>query len=49
MAINWLAIVVAAIAEFAIGAGWYGALFVRQYRELQASRKAPRRPASCRR
>ena len=35
MAINWLAIVVAAIVKFAIGAGWYTALFGRQYRELQ--------------
>ena len=35
MAVNWLAIVVAAIVKFAIGAGWYTVLFGRQWRELQ--------------
>jgi ABC-type antimicrobial peptide transport system permease subunit len=33
--VNWLAILVAAIAKFAIGAVWYAPLFGRQWRELQ--------------
>ena len=35
VAVNWLAIIVAAIVRFAIGAGWYTALFGKRWRALQ--------------
>ncbi len=35
MSINWLAIIVAAIVKFAIGAGWFTVLFGKQWRALQ--------------
>jgi hypothetical protein len=35
MAVNWWAIVVAAVVKFAIGAIWYAPLFGRQWRALQ--------------
>ena len=35
MGVSWLAIIVAAIVKFIIGAAWYTVLFGRQYRELQ--------------
>lgn len=34
MAISWLAVIVAAIVKFAIGAGWYTALFGARWRAL---------------
>jgi hypothetical protein len=33
--VNWLAIIVAAVVKFAIGAVWYAPLFGKQWRELQ--------------
>jgi hypothetical protein len=33
--VNWLAIIVAAIVRFGIGAGWYTALFGQRWRQLQ--------------
>jgi hypothetical protein len=35
MSVNWLAVIVVAIVRFAIGAGWYTALFGKRWRELQ--------------
>ena len=35
VAVNWLAIIVAAIVKFAIGSVWYTALFGKRWRELQ--------------
>ncbi len=35
VAVNWLAIVVAAIVRFGIGSVWYTALFGKRWRELQ--------------
>ena len=35
MTINWLAVIVAAIVKFAIGAGWFTALFGKRWRALQ--------------
>jgi RsiW-degrading membrane proteinase PrsW (M82 family) len=34
VAINWLAVIVAAVAKFAIGAVWFTALFGKRWREL---------------
>jgi hypothetical protein len=34
VSISWLAVLVAAIVRFAIGAGWYTALFGKRWREL---------------
>ncbi len=35
VAVSWLAVIVAAIVRFAIGAGWYTALFGKRWRQLQ--------------
>jgi hypothetical protein len=35
MAVNWLAIIIAAVVKFGIGAVWYTALFGKQWRALQ--------------
>jgi len=34
VAVNWLAVIVAAVVRFAIGAGWYTALFGARWRQL---------------
>jgi hypothetical protein len=34
IAVNWWAVIIAAIVKFAIGAGWYTALFGTRYRAL---------------
>jgi hypothetical protein len=36
LAINWLAVIVAALAAFAVGAVWYGPLFSRAWQQLNA-------------
>jgi hypothetical protein len=35
MQVNWIAVIVAAVVRFGIGAAWYTALFGKRWRELQ--------------
>jgi len=46
--VNWLAVALGAIAFFAVGAVWYGALFGRAWQRLTGLRDAPRGTAALR-